>query len=419
MAETIAYDQAARSGMYEKPKGLLGKYDNVRRFWEDQVTARMLAPSFRAVVAKKTAMGKRVRILDLGCGSGDGLELMTRIPRDSVHWSADSKSALPLELIEEYLGLDINQDLIRQAEACHGQGANIRFIQGDLSEGLPERATGCPPFDIYFAGYGTLSHFHDNQAAHILADIAAHAADKAIFVGDWLGRYSYEWQDLWENQKDQEYFMDYRISYIYPEEERAQKEVSSFPLRLMTKDEIMEIVQEAASSSGTEIVPLTFFNRSVFVGRHMDTGDYNRHCPKLRATVNSLFEQGCRTDLDSLIVDYVPAQGFDELNGFYSRFFQTCNHLVNYTKALLTAHDSGKPAGPSAPSFSGGSPDPLGQALDTMRCFVDSLHSIDCCDVRANFVEPMLGYQLRALEMALQPCSGTGHGLIGVFEIRK
>ena len=36
-----------------------------------------------------------------------------------------------------------------------------------------------------------------------------------------------------------------------------------------------------------------------------------------------------------------------------------------------------------------------------------------------NFIEPMLGYCLRKLEMELQPGSGMGHGLVGVFEIRK
>ena len=416
MAETKAYDQAARTGMYEKPKGLLGKYDNVRRFWEDQVTARFLAPSFGTLVSGRTAIGRRVRVLDLGCGSGDGFELMTRVPRTDMNWPLNSNSVLPPELVEDYLGIDINEDLICQAEACHGGGPNIHFMKGDLSEGLPEHVKSLNPFDVYFAGYGTLSHFHDDPAARIIADIAAHAADRAIFVGDWLGRYSYEWQDLWDNPLDKEYFMDYRISYIYPEQERDRVEVSSFPLRLMTKEEIMGIVQQAASASGTEIVPLTFFNRSVFVGRHMDTGDYNKHCPKLRSTVNSLFEKGRRTDLDSLIVNYVPARGFDELNAFFVHFFQACNSLVTYTKALLEAADSDNAADPAT----GGSIlDPLEKARHTMRCFVDSLRSIDWCDVRANFVEPMLGYQLRLLEMELQKCYGTGHGLIGVFEIRK
>jgi len=120
MAEKEAYFQAARTGMYEKPQGLLGKYDNVRRFWEDQATVRFLATAFRDLLTDWKGRNHRVRILDLGCGSGDGLELLTRVPQARDASSAESGTALPVDLIEDYVGLDLNEDLICQAEACHG-----------------------------------------------------------------------------------------------------------------------------------------------------------------------------------------------------------------------------------------------------------------------------------------------------------
>ena len=45
MAEEKAYTQAATTGKYDKASGLLGKYDNVRRFWEDQLTGLFLRPA--------------------------------------------------------------------------------------------------------------------------------------------------------------------------------------------------------------------------------------------------------------------------------------------------------------------------------------------------------------------------------------
>ncbi len=419
MAEKEAYFQAARTGMYEKPKGFLGKYDNVRRFWEDQVTVRFLATAFRDPVTIGRGPKERVRILDLGCGSGDGLELLTRVPLAQDAMSRVCGTALPLDLIEDYVGLDLNEDLIRQAEACHGANSAARFIQGDLSRGLPATVKSMSPFDIYFAGYGTLSHFHDDQASRIIADIAEHVPDRAIFVGDWLGRHSYEWQELWPNPLDKEYFMDYRISYIYPEEERDRVEISSFPLRLMTRDEILAVVAAAASLSGAEIVPLAFFDRSIFVGRHMDTGDYNRHCPKLRQAVNSLFEYNRRTHLDSLIVDYVPLEGFDELNSFFKSFFGATNSLVDHTKSLLESMDGRGVPDRASSGSSQDSSDALEEAKLAMDRLADSVRSVQWCDVRANFIEPMLCYCLRKLEMELQPGSGVGHGLVGVFEIRR
>jgi hypothetical protein len=40
-------------------------------------------------------------------------------------------------------------------------------------------------------------------------------------------------------------------------------------------------------------------------------------------------------------------------------------------------------------------------------------------DPRANVIEPQLGYALRGLELLMQKGMGTGHGLVGVFEINK
>jgi hypothetical protein len=40
-------------------------------------------------------------------------------------------------------------------------------------------------------------------------------------------------------------------------------------------------------------------------------------------------------------------------------------------------------------------------------------------DPRANVIEPQLGYALRGLELTMQKGMGTGHGLVGVFEVKK
>ena len=76
MAEKKAYSQAFQTGKYDKVSGLMGKYDNVRRFWEDQVTGIFLRPYLNNVVERKRQRLERIRILDLGCGSGDGIDLI-------------------------------------------------------------------------------------------------------------------------------------------------------------------------------------------------------------------------------------------------------------------------------------------------------------------------------------------------------
>ena len=420
MSEKKAYTQAFHTGKYDKASGLVGKYDNVRRFWEDQVTAIFLRPALNKLVERKRQRLERVRVLDLGCGSGDGYDLIMGVTTKDPGIYEYITQTLTDDMLKEYVGLDTNPDLIQQAEDYYGSDPKMRFIQEDLSNGLPPAiAKDEDPFDFYFTSFGTLSHFNNEQCVKIIADICRHAPEYAIFMGDWLGRYSYEWQDLWHHPVEEEYFMDYRISYIYPEEERAIADVASFPLKLVCREEVENIIERASQESGVEIKPLLFFDRSLFIGRHLDTGDYNKHCPKLRAPVNALFESYVRTDLESLLVDFVPRQGFDHLNNFFEMFFMSSNTLVKHTISMLAGYDYETGELKAIPEILPFYPKPLKEAIDTVRRVMEGVGWVKWGDVRANVIETVLGYALRKLETDLQPGTGMGHGLVGIFEIRK
>jgi SAM-dependent methyltransferase len=420
MAEKKAYTQAFHTGKYDKVSGLIGKYDNVRKYWEDQVTGIYLRPFLNDLVENKRNRLERLRILDLGCGSGDGYDLIMGVTRKDPGIYEYVTATITDDMLKEYVGMDINLDLLRQAEEYYGSNPKMRFVEGDMSHGLPpEILEGQEPFDFYFASFGTLSHFHDDQSVRIIADICRHAPEHALFMGDWLGRYSYEWQDLWHHPVNQEYFIDYRISYLSPEREEKGTEIASFPLRLIAKDEVMTIIRQASQEAGVEIVPLTFCDRSIFVGRHLDTGDYNKNCPRLRLPVNSLFESHQRTDLEGLLVNYVPRRGFDHLNNFFELFFMSCNALVKYTISLLSEYDSEAGKLRSAPEVLPFYPDPLKEAMHNMQRVIEGVGWLEWGDVRPNVIEPHLAYSLRRLEMALQPGTGMGHGLVAIFEIKK
>jgi SAM-dependent methyltransferase len=419
MAEKKVYSDAAGTGKYDKSSGLLGKYDNVRRFWEDQLTGIFLRPSLNDLIERKRRRLERIRILDLGCGSGDGFELLMGVTTKDPGIYDYITSAITPDILKEYVGLDINDDLLRQAESYYGRHPKTRFVKEDLSDGLPDSIRDSEPFDLYSTSFGTLSHFRDEQTVRILADVCRHAPPGALFIGDWLGRYSYEWQDLWHHPPDEEYFMDYRISYIYPVEERDSMKVDSFPLRLMTRDEILRIVEKASRETGVKIRPIRFFDRSIMVGRHMETGDYNKNCPKSRSAVNSLFEGYVRTDLESLFIDYVGRPGFEPLNHFFEMFFMCVTALVKYTIALLSSYDPQSQTVGQAPEILPYYPEPLKDAMRTMKRIIEGVAWLEWGDVRANVIEPHLGYSLRKLELELQPGTGMGHGLVGVFEICK
>lgn len=419
MAEEKAYTQAATTGKYDKASGLLGKYDNVRRFWEDQLSGLFLRPALNDLVNRKSKKLERLRILDIGCGSGDGYDLIMAVNTKDPGIYEYITAAITPERLQAYWGVDINEELLAQAKEYYGGNPKMTFLREDISDGLPGRIAEAEPFDLYFTSYGTFSHFHDEQTTKLIADICRHARHGALFVGDWLGRWSYEWQDLWDAPLDREYFMDYRISYIYPPEERDQVDVASFPLRLMCRDEIQAIIDEAAAQAGCTIRPIKYFDRSILVGRHLTTGDYNRNCPELRYPINSLFESYTRTDLESLLVDYVPRAGFDHLDRFFESFFMSSNALVAYTIDLLSGYDPVKGELTHVPEILPFYPEPLKEAMRSMRRVIEGVGWLHWGDVRANVIEPHLGYSLRKLEMELQPGIGVGHSLCGVFEVVK
>ena len=415
MAEEKAYDQAARTGKYEKASGLSGKYDNVRRFWEDQLTGIFLRPALNDLVQYKRESLERLRILDLGCGSGDGFDLIMGITAKDPGLYEYIHQTITPDMLQSYVGIDVNDNLLQQAREHYGHLSKLSFKKHDLTQGMPTGSESENPYDIYLTSYGTMSHFNHKTSVKIVSEILKHAPERAVFIGYWLGRYSYEWADLWGQSPDDEFFMDYRISYIYPPEERNSVEIPIFPLRLMTKNEILAIVEDAAAQTGVSIKPLCFFDRSILVGRHLETGDYNKNCPDLRLPINSLFEGYVRTDLERLLVDFVPRPGFDHLNNFFESFFMSTNTLVEHTIAMLAGHENGT-LSPRIESFY---PGPLKEAINTMRHVIEAAGKLHYGDPRANMIEPHLGYSLRKLEMELQPGTGMGHSLVGVFEINK
>ena len=406
MAEIAAYDEAAKSGRYEKPGGLLGKYDNVRRFWEDAQLGLFLRPYLERLVLAARERGEKLRVMDIGCGGGDGLELLMAINKSRPS-AADQNARLVQPDQTFFKGLEINVVLLEQARSIYGNNANMVFVQADFNE---FDFQGEEPYDLYFANYGTLSHNEDEPTANMLGAIAKYGKNGAIILIDWLGRYSYEWQTLWTNDLKQNRWMDYIISYIYaPDEEK--KDLTSFPLRILGRQEIQSIYRKANARAGGSLALRALYDRSSFVGRHMDTADYNRHCQPLRGRVNGLFELGMRSNLEDILVRYVPMEGFPRVNAYHQRLTECWNHLVAYTMALLS--DSQPPDPPAKVRAS------LRRTRRAMRAVVQAARNAEIDDPRANLVEPQLAYCLRELESGLQQGLGCGHGLVAIFEVVK
>ncbi len=406
MAEKDAYNEALRSGQYQKPSGLLGKYDNVRRFWEDEQLGLYLRPYLEELVASRREQGVGLRVLDLGCGGGDGIEMLASINRRQPAISDHNTKVIPPSMIDLYHGIDINEGLLRQAQSIYGGKSNLAFFPADFNncELVSEQS-----YDLYLANYGTLSHNNDELTVSLLSRIARRAKPGAVIIIDWLGRFAYEWQTLWTEDFEHNQWMDYVISYLYSEDGTPKQSLIRFPLRIMGRSEVMQIYKRIREELNGNITLLKLADRSSLVGRHMDTAQYNPHCQPMRSVVNSLFEPNLSTNLDELVIRYVPRVGFDEINDYYQRLTECWNYLVLSTKALLEQDTL-----PEAPMRS---PITVKRALSTMRRIARAAAAIKIGHPRADLVEPQLGYCLKEIEMGLQRGLGCGHGLVAIFKV--
>jgi SAM-dependent methyltransferase len=360
-----AYDKAISSGYYKRRSGLIGKYDGVRTFWEDEIIRIFVRPYIERIEKERG----RIKVLDIGCGYGDGYELLVNLfDNDKM----------------EYKGFDINENFVEEARRIYKDKKNTSFEVADFSSGLPSLLKD--DYDLYFTSYGTLSHNDDEQNILLLGDIAD-CSDGCFVLCDWLGAYSYEWQSLWGEE-----WMDYRISYL------PGSGGESFPLRLMTPENILKMVREASSRLKIERI----FDRSVFVGRHIDTAEYNRHCKPVRSAVNSLFEPGVRTNFKNLLIDYHPREGFSALNSFFEDFSAHWNSLVACTMDLEEDCDA----------------EIQNPEMEKLEKMVESDIWMDNSNYRENVIEPQLGYALRNLEMRMQRGMGVAHGLLAILSIK-
>lgn len=411
------YETAVAQGYYERDlRGMAGKYDNVRRYWENQITRFALRPFVESLVRRKRRELSRIRIVDLGAGAGEGYELLSGMTCENNQLLAPEVALVPAEIIGHYHGIDISGAMVDQGNAIYESNPKVHFSVGDLSAGLGDVCRE-PPFDIYFSSYSSLSHLSDEGLRELLSDVLNHYEGSCMLVADMMGRYSFEWQCYWDQPgTDASNMRQYSMSYLYPAEMLDRIEVERFPMRYWGAAEFDEMVNGLVESHGSRVVRRHLCDRSIVVGRHMNTAEYNPHVAPIRTAVNSLHAMDRRTNLSQLLFDYVLQPDFPELNEFFDWFQMAWNSVVYEAIAALEQNGYAESTEQTPLEEY---PEIVRDAIATIRNVVGSVHWFRMGDPRANVVEPQLGYILRNLEMDLQPGLGTGHGLLAVYELQK
>ena len=407
------YSETVARGLYDRGRrGLFGKHDNVRVHWEDEQTRDLLRPFVRARLAACEAMGRGLRVLDLGCGSGQGYDLLTQISRDDLGFGdVQGYVAGPADL-QLYFGIDLSTSMVRQGRANFRGHANVRFEEADLRDDLGAAARESP-FDIYFSSYGALSHLSAHDLEARLVQVARHAGPGAVVVLDLVGRFSLEWPAYWQASTESEKVRPYSMSYLFGDEERARGGIETFPLRFWTGREVRALCSKVSADAGKAVRVRELFDRSIFVGRHVDTREYGSRLPPLRRLVNRLFEHNVRTPLEQLVIDYEPIPEAGRLNEALGRLSHAWNTAIEFAHARLGGVRVELVEMEGWREF----PAPLQAALVALDRVIDGAMWVPAGDARANVIEPQLAYILQRMQRHLQEGLGCGHGLVAVLSI--
>lgn len=404
------YEQAVSDGHYAiHTGGLAGKHDNVRTYWEDQIRGIILRPHLQALVDRKRRAGEKVRIADLGAGSGEGLRLLTSWIRKEADLRLNQAKVIPEGMIDVYVGCDLCEAMVEQGNRNYEDKENVVFRWGDFSKGFPLRDE--KPFDLYFSSYASCSHATDDEMELLLSEIAEHAPGQAVFVGDWFGRHSVEWPCYWDEPGDK--MLDYTMSWI-SDPDKPSEEAEHFPGCFWLGDEIRSLATRAAKRANARIRVLELYDVSMFVGRHVDTREYNEWASPVRHVVNKLHEPNIRTNLDDLRVKVLPVRGYDHLDRYFAGLQLCWNSLVDYCQRRLEGRQN-----PVSAKNWRTLPAVAQMGIMMMDRVFDAVSWMRMGDPRGNIIEPQLGYALRNLELELQLSAGRGHSLVGAFEIRK
>ena len=410
MPRTEFYEIAVKRGFYGiSESGLFGKKDNVRKYWEDIFIKMSIRPAIEQILEHKD----KIRVVDLGCGSGEGFELLTHIPPGTAVKTTNKEFVITEEDIEIYKGTDISPAMIEQGRKNYAGTTQIEFVQADLSREFPLMQDD--PYDIYFSSYAPLSQLDYAELEHLTRQIFSHISSRGYMVFDLHGRYSPAWPKYWS--KDCYSPLPYTMAYLLPPQEQDPEKIKWFDVTYYSGSELGQLIESAAKAAGKKAKIITMQDRSIFVGRHMDTCLFKKERHQIRVEVNRLFERDYRERINGLSLDINYLQEVKEVNcQAWTRIYDYYNlwqTVVNTLQALISGNNA------EVKRIIESSREKLTDDLKMLAWLYRNADRFPAINFWASVMGPQVACVLRNLELSLPQGLGCGHGLFCVVEIEN
>ncbi len=375
------------------------RYDPVKVRWEDKICQDL----YRVMVNRLIERGEKLKILDFGCGVGYGYHLLSNILEEDASVEEDDCKLLNNNDIEYYVGLDINHDMLEIANDRYKGDEKVATRQCDFSrDEYPERQ-----FNIYFSSGVPFSHFNDDDFSFLLKKIFKHIKSferSAFLVVDVLGRYSIEWQSRWADPS----WHVYNMSFF------SDGKVNEQVYMKFWGKELNDFVIEAAQEAGVKAELFDTFDRSIFIGRHIDTGSFNTNLKPMRTMVNRLFYPLERAPLPDMFMDYKYGGAPEDVRAYYERI----TYLWNYALATASSYLDIPVPDWFEVDEAYAIPESLKSDLEHLGEITRDKEIYEHTDdFRADVFEPSLGYLLRNIERDYSEGLGAAHTLISIFEV--